>query len=218
VRRWVEREVRRPIEVWRQQQEQQCREQECNWWCLCCNKWICTLVSILVRVVEWVIEFVGEWLVETICHLIVEVVRVVVMVLVTITRFIVETVVCLGERVCAYLYFLAGIALIAVLLAGVVQAGALLLPGGLTTLAVAVVAVIGASVLALILCEPSICRLLGVIFWALKWAIVLGAMIAIARLDAACGMVVVIYGGVSATLLWSLQRRQCAMPRLLGWP
>jgi hypothetical protein len=218
VRRWMEREVRRPIETWRQQQEQQCREQECNWWCLCCNKWLCTLVTVLVRVIEWIIEIVGEWLVETVCHLIVEIVRVIVMVLIKATRFIVEAVVCFFERVCAYLYLLAGVALVAVLIAGVLNAGAVLLPGGLAALAAVVIAVIGAQLVILVVCEPSICRLLGLIFWALKWSITLGMVISLSLLNVASALVVVIYGGVSATVLWTLERRGCPIPRMLGWP
>jgi hypothetical protein len=218
VRRWVEREVRKPIETWRQQQEQRCREQECNWWCLCCNKWVCVLVTVLVKVIEWVIEIVGEWLIETVCHLIVEIIRVIVMVLIKVTRWVVEAVVCIVERFCAYLIFLAGVALIAVLLAGVLSAGAVLLPGGTVALATSVIAAVGALLIALALCELGWCRLLGVIFWALKWAIVIGMVISVSLLSAACGFVVVLYGGASATLLWLLVRRGCAIPRMLAWP
>lgn len=203
-------DTRRQIETWRQQQEQRCREQECNWWCLCCNKWFCWLVTVLVRVVEWVIE--------TVCHLIVEIIRVIVMVLVKVTRWVVEAVVCFVERFCAYMYFLAGVALIVVLVGGVLNAAAVLLPGGLVTLAVAALAALGASLIALVVCEPSVCRWLGLIFWALKWAIVLGMVISVSFLSAASGFVVVIYGGVSACLLWTLQRRGCTIPRMLGWP
>lgn len=217
VRRWVEREVRRPIETWRQKQEQQCREQECIWWCLCCNKWICTLVTIVVRVIEWVIEIVGEWLIETVCHLIVEIVCVIVMVLVKVTRWVVEAVVCIFEKFCAYLYFLAGVALIGVLVGGVLSA-AVTLAGGVAALVAGVIAAIGALLIALVVCELSMCRLLGLIFWALKWAIVIGMVISISLRSAACGFVVVLYGGASATLLWALQRRGCTIPRMLGWP
>ena len=203
-------ETRRQIETWREQQERRCREQECNWWCLCCNKWFCWLVTVLVRVIEWVIE--------TVCHLIVEIIRVIVMVLIKVTRWVVEAVVCVVERLCAYLYFLAGVALIAVFVGGVLNAGAVLIPGGFAVIAAAAIAAVGAAVLALVLCEPSICRLLGLIFWALKWAIVIGMVISVSVLSAACGFVVVIYGGVSATLLWILQRRGCTKPRMLGWP
>ncbi len=228
VGRWIDENIEKPVEqflqttkqqctdtrkqitTWRQQQEQRCREQECNWWCLCCNKWFCWLVTVLVQIIEWVIE--------TVCHLVVEIIRVIVMVLIKVTRWVVEAVVCFIERFCAYMYFLAGVALIVVLVGGVLTAAAALLPGGLAVLAAAAIAAIATSLIALVVCEPSICRLLGLIFWALKWAILLGMVISVSFLSAACGFVVGIYGGVSATLLWTLQRRGCTIPRMLGWP
>jgi hypothetical protein len=91
----VEREVRRPIERWRTRQERRCKRKKCKWWCLCCNKWFCWLVSVLVKIVEWIIEVVGEWLVETICEIIVEVVRIVVNTIVRVLKWVVEFVVCL---------------------------------------------------------------------------------------------------------------------------
>jgi len=42
------------------QQVQQCVEQDCNWWCLCCNKWLCFLVWVVVTVLEWVVTTVCE--------------------------------------------------------------------------------------------------------------------------------------------------------------
>jgi len=49
---WVEDNV--------SQQVEQCVEQDCNWWCLCCNKWLCSLVWIVVTVVNWVVKTVCE--------------------------------------------------------------------------------------------------------------------------------------------------------------
>lgn len=43
-----------------QQQVERCMEQECNWWCLCCNKWFCFLVWVLVVITTWVITTVCE--------------------------------------------------------------------------------------------------------------------------------------------------------------
>ena len=43
-----------------QQQVEQCVEQDCNWWCLCCNKWFCFLVWIVVTLVTWVVQTVCE--------------------------------------------------------------------------------------------------------------------------------------------------------------
>ncbi len=42
------------------QQVEQCVEQDCDWWCACCNKWLCGLVWILVVVTTWVVTTVCE--------------------------------------------------------------------------------------------------------------------------------------------------------------
>ena len=51
------------------QQVETCLEQPCNWWCLCCNKWLCALA--------WVVITVGTWVVNTTCELIADTVDVV---------------------------------------------------------------------------------------------------------------------------------------------
>lgn len=88
-RKWVEEQVQQPIESWVSRTEQQCREQECNWWCLCCNKWFCWLVTIVVRVVTWVLVTVGKWVTYLVCKIVVTVVGLVVdLVLKVITRLV----------------------------------------------------------------------------------------------------------------------------------
>ena len=42
------------------QQVENCVEQDCNWWCACCNKWFCFLVWVIVQVVTWVVTTVCE--------------------------------------------------------------------------------------------------------------------------------------------------------------
>ncbi len=49
---WVEDNV--------SQQVEKCVEQDCNWWCLCCNKWLCGLVWVIVTVTKWVVQTVCE--------------------------------------------------------------------------------------------------------------------------------------------------------------
>jgi hypothetical protein len=217
VRRWVEQEIRKPIETWRQQQEQRCREQECNWWCLCCNRWFCWLVTVLVRIIEWVIQVVGEWLVEVICTLIVEVVRLIVMTIVQVARWVVEAIVCLVERICAYLSLLVGVALIALLVGVIATAGSVLanaVPAMLTSAAAAAAAIL----LMLRLCDMDRCRLLRVLAWAFKWAVVLGGILAVATLNAGSALAVVICGGVTSMLIWQLVDRGCPVPRLFAQP
>src|SRR5687768_15982171 len=48
----------------------QCSEQQCRWWCLCCNKWLCWIVLIVVAillVLLWVVLFVVTLVLVTIC-------------------------------------------------------------------------------------------------------------------------------------------------------
>ena len=42
------------------QQLERCVEQDCNWWCACCNKWFCFLVWVIVTIVTWVVTTVCE--------------------------------------------------------------------------------------------------------------------------------------------------------------
>ena len=42
------------------EQVEKCVEQDCDWWCLCCNKWFCFLVWVLVQVTKWVVTTVCE--------------------------------------------------------------------------------------------------------------------------------------------------------------
>lgn len=65
---WVEEQIEQPIEEWEDRQERRCREQDCNWWCLCCNKWFCWLVWIIVKVIRWVIVTVGKWVARVVCE------------------------------------------------------------------------------------------------------------------------------------------------------
>ena len=58
---WVEENVQQPVE--------RCIE-DCNWWCLCCNKWFCFLV--------WVIVTIGSRVTHAVCELVADVVDVVV--------------------------------------------------------------------------------------------------------------------------------------------
>src|SRR6478735_11622459 len=55
------------------QQLERCVEQDCNWWCLCCNKWFCFLVWVIVQIVRWVVT--------TVCEVIADVIDLVVIVL-----------------------------------------------------------------------------------------------------------------------------------------
>ncbi len=49
---WVQDNVSQHVE--------QCVEQDCDWWCACCNKWLCALVWVVVTVLKWVVQTVCE--------------------------------------------------------------------------------------------------------------------------------------------------------------
>ena len=67
---WIEEEISRPIEEFIEREEERCRSRRCNWWCLCCNKWFCWLVTVIVRVVHWIVETVVKWVVRIICEVV----------------------------------------------------------------------------------------------------------------------------------------------------
>lgn len=67
---WVEEQIEQPIETWENQQEQRCREEDCNWWTLCLNKLFCWLVWVVVKVVRWVVVTVGKWVTRVVCEVV----------------------------------------------------------------------------------------------------------------------------------------------------
>jgi len=56
------------------QQVEQCVEQDCDWWCACCNKWLCFLAWVVVVVVTWVVTTVCE-IVADLVDLVVNIVK-----------------------------------------------------------------------------------------------------------------------------------------------
>lgn len=119
---------------------------------------------------------------------------------------------------CAFLNLLVGLALIAVLLSVVASGCLMLLPTAIPTLLAAAAVAIVAGLLWLLICGPDLCLLVGVLVWTLKWAIVLGALIAIGCSSFVSAFIVVLYGGIVAALIWVLIARGCRIPRLLGPP
>jgi hypothetical protein len=70
IQTWITENISRPVENWVQQEERRCREQPCNWWCLCCNKWFCWIVIVVVKVVTWVVETVTRLVTEVVCTIV----------------------------------------------------------------------------------------------------------------------------------------------------
>jgi hypothetical protein len=65
---WVEEEIEKPVEEWREERVRKCRKRKCRKWCLCCNKWLCWIETVVVRVVTWVVITVGKWVVRVVCE------------------------------------------------------------------------------------------------------------------------------------------------------
>ena len=70
VRTAVEEQIEQPVETFVNQLQQVCVEQDCNWWCLCCNKWLCWLAWVVVRVVTFVLITVTKWVSYIICEVV----------------------------------------------------------------------------------------------------------------------------------------------------
>jgi hypothetical protein len=213
---WVE-ERRKELEDWVHQFETRCAEQECNWWCLCCNKWFCWIVDVLLRVLIVIIELI-EHFIAAVCTLLVTIIWVVLSVLVQILKWVVLSVVCLIQSLCPILILAAGIALLVVLLGLVALAVPGLAAAAAPLIGPAIVAAGAALVAARLLCELSRCRIYGVIGWALKWAIVLGALIAVIMLSPLAALIVAVYGGLISALSIALEKIPCVLPPMLGLP
>lgn len=92
---WVEEKVWQPVEEWVSREERRCREQKCKWWCACCNKWFCWIVSVVVKVVTWVLVTVVKWVVTLVCQIVTIVVGIVVELVLKIIHRLVTFMVCL---------------------------------------------------------------------------------------------------------------------------
>ena len=215
-RRWLE-ERRKELENWWRTQAARCREQPCQWLCLCCNKWFCWLVDILVRIITLIIEII-EHVVEAVCRLIVILIWLVTMIIVQVVKWVILSVVCFLEALCSLFILLAGLALLVFFLAIVALGAPAFAPLAAPLIPVAIVVAAVALLLARLLCEVGPCRIFGTVVWALKWAIVLGAALALFVLSPLCVWIVTIYGGLIAALIVALRARGCPLPRMLGLP
>ncbi|MCC6281807.1 MAG: hypothetical protein IT262_14460 [Saprospiraceae bacterium] len=92
---WVEEEVWQQVEDWVSREERRCREQDCNWWCACCNKWFCWIVTVLVRVLVWVLVTVVKWVVKLVCKIVVFIIGTVIELVLKVIHRLVTFVVCI---------------------------------------------------------------------------------------------------------------------------
>ena len=70
VQTWVEEQVEQPVESFVDQLQKVCKQQRCNWWCACCNKWLCWLAWVTVRIVTFVLVTVGKWVTRLVCEVV----------------------------------------------------------------------------------------------------------------------------------------------------
>ena len=215
-RKWFE-ERRTELEQWSQSVTTQCAEQPCQWLCLCCNKWLCWLLVILIRILIITIQII-EHIVEAVCTLVVTIIWLVISILVQVLKWIVLAVICILTSLCALMILLGALALIVVLLGVLAMAVPALAALAAAIIPIAVVIAIVALGLARTLCEAGWCRVLGAIGWALKWAIVLGAVLSLIMLSPLSALGVAIYGGLITALIVGLERINCQIPRMLGLP
>lgn len=63
---WIEEEISKPVEEWVEETERKCKKRP--WWHPL--RWLCWLVTTLVKIVRWVIVKVGKWVVRTVCKIV----------------------------------------------------------------------------------------------------------------------------------------------------
>lgn len=91
VGQWVDEQVSQPVERWISQQEERCRE--LPWW----NplRWFCEIVTIVVKVVEWVVVTVTKWVVTLVCQIVTTIIGIIVTFVLRVVSWLVTFVVCL---------------------------------------------------------------------------------------------------------------------------
>ena len=66
IQEWVEEEVSKPVEEWEERQEERCKDY--GWYDP--RGWFCWFVTVLVKVVRWVVVTVGKWVIREVCNVI----------------------------------------------------------------------------------------------------------------------------------------------------
>lgn len=95
VKKRIEEKVSKPVEKWISKQERKCKRRKCKWWCACCNKWLCWFVTVVVKVVSWVIITVVKWVTYWVCKTVMVVVEIVVKIVIRTFKFLVTFTVCI---------------------------------------------------------------------------------------------------------------------------
>ena len=95
VKKKIEEKIRKPVENWVSKQEKKCKKRKCKWWCACCNKWFCWLVTVVVKVVTWVFVTIIKWVTYLVCKIVMVVVDIIVKIVIRILKFLVTFIVCI---------------------------------------------------------------------------------------------------------------------------
>jgi hypothetical protein len=119
---------------------------------------------------------------------------------------------------CLVLGVVVALAMIAALVGLVVLAVPVINIPALPTFVITAIGIIVAGVLLLLICNPSLCRLLRIVAWSLKWSIVLGAVIAIGAVSLSALLLVLVYGMMAAATVWLIARNNCQEPSMFSLP
>ena len=65
-KKWVEEKIEKPIDEWVEKTEKRCKKRK--WYDP--RRWFCWLVTTLVKVVRWVVVWVGKWLTYVVCQIV----------------------------------------------------------------------------------------------------------------------------------------------------
>lgn len=95
VKKKIEEKVQKPIEDWISKQERKCKKAKCKWWCGCCNKWLCWIATVVVRVVTWIVVTIIKWVTHIVCKMVVVVVGTIVDLILKVITRLVTFIVCL---------------------------------------------------------------------------------------------------------------------------
>lgn len=66
IKEWIEEEVSKPVEEWEERQEKKCKEYP--WYDP--RGWVCWFVTVVVKVIRWVVVTVGKWVTRTVCKIV----------------------------------------------------------------------------------------------------------------------------------------------------
>lgn len=218
VSRWIEETITEPLEKFAEKQEKRCKERECKRWCLCCNKWVCWFVTIVVKVIEWVTRVVTKWVIELVCKLVARLIKFIVMALITLMKWVVLAVICILEALCSALLIAAGLVLLALLLSLAALPIPVIPSPPLPVVIGGVGVAVAGLVLAKVLCRFSWCRIMRLIGWIFKIATLLSAVMAVGFLSISTGMVMAIYGATVAVIKIRMEKSECRLPPLFWNP